>query len=164
MIKVPSKRASYFYAFVVSAFLLLSSIYLQMSAGLQPCPLCVLQRIAFILIAVLFLFGAVAKLRKIGNSVTAILASLSALLGIFLSGRQVWLQHTPNHADGTCAASLEYMLQVLPFDQVLKNIFQGSVECTQVGWRFLALSLAEWSLICFVIFMIFSIWQLRRKK
>lgn len=164
MKKFFSVRSSYFLAFLMSAGLLGYSIYLQMDGGLQPCPLCVLQRMTLILLGVLFLLGTLFKVKKIGNRIISSITCLLSMLGIAFSGRQVWLQFLP--ADSTsesCATSLDYMLKVLPFDQVLSKVFQGSVECTQVGWKFLFLSLAEWSLICFGIFFVFSVWQLIRK-
>lgn len=163
MMKCCSLRRSYFTAFIVGAVLLLFSIYLQVKAGLQPCALCFLQRGALIGITAIFLMGTIFNLKKLGQIIIGSLATLIAATGVILSGRQAWLQHLPKSTGETCAASLQYMLKVLPFDQVMQKIFQGSPECTQTGWVFLSLSLAEWSLICFVLFLIFSMWQTIRK-
>jgi len=161
---LPSLRSSYFLAFLVIASLFGYSIYLQMSGGFEPCPLCVLQRLTLILLGICFLLGGLFNVKKIGKFIIGSLSFLIALLGVLLSGRQVWLQLQPaGSSNETCAASLDYMIKVLPFDQVIHNIFQGAAECTQVGWRFLSFSLAEWSLLCFGIFLLFSFWQLIRK-
>jgi disulfide bond formation protein DsbB len=163
MIKCCSVRLSYFIACLLCVALMLFSIYLQVNAGLQPCALCVLQRGSLILLAAIFLLGASLKLKNVGRVLMGGLATLGSLLGVLLSSRQVWLQHLPSNSEETCAASLQYMLKVLPFDQVIKKIFHGSPECAQKGWMFLSFSLAEWSLACFVIFLIFSLWQTIRR-
>jgi disulfide bond formation protein DsbB len=163
MIKCCSLRISYFLAFLLTAALLLFSIYLQVDAGLQPCALCVLQRGSLIILVLIFLLGVSLKLKRFSQLLIGVLAILSSFLGIVLSGRQVWLQHLPSNSEETCAASLQYMLKVLPFDQVIQKIFHGSAECAQKGWTLLSFSIAEWSLVCFALFLVFSIWQTIRK-
>lgn len=164
MLERPSLRISYFIALMISAALLLFSIYLQFNAGFKPCALCVLQRGALILLAIIFLAGALFKVKGFGQFMIGTMASLIALLGVILSGRQTWVQHMPDNVNQACGASLQYMLKVLPFDQVVQKILQGSPECTEKGWMFMSLSLAEWSLGCFVLFLLFSIWQTTRKS
>jgi disulfide bond formation protein DsbB len=123
-----------------------------------------LQRITLALLGVVFFLGAVLNFKKIGQLFWGLLASVTALLGIVLAGRQVWLQHFPSSDTSGCEASLDYMLQIMPITQVLKKVFIGGAECSQVDWKLIGLSLAEWSLICFVVLFLFSFWQLCRKK
>ncbi len=79
------------------------------------------------------------------------------MLGIFLAGRQVWLQHFPSPDNSECGVSIQYLMQVLPMNQVLEKIFAGSTECSQRGWEFLHLNMAEWALIWFVGFFILTL-------
>jgi|SRR5579872_1251105 len=156
-----SPRVSYLIAFMVIAIMLGITLYLQNFEGFIPCPLCILQRIALGILGILFFVGFIFNPKKAGNIFLSILAGLFALSGAFLSGRQVWLQHFPDK-NADCGASLQYLIRALPVDQVLSKILHGTAECAQKGWEFLHLSLAEWSLICFVGFFIFCLLQIKR--
>lgn len=159
MIKMPSKRLTYFLGFIVIACLISSTFYLEKYAGFVPCPLCILQRLMLGLTGVAFFFGSLTSTRFWGW-----FATLSLCLGTFLAGRQVWLQHLPLNPNADCGVSLQFLLKVLPFDQALSRILQGSAECAQKGWEFLHLSLAEWSLGCFILLLLLSLFQLHRTR
>lgn len=151
-----SIRSTYLLGFVLASLLLFISIYLQFVDGILPCPLCAFQRATFGLLGVIFLIGIftykISILRFFMNG----LAILTAVLGIILAGRQIWLQHFPP-GNNECGVSLEYMLATFPINEVIKKIFfEGSAECTQRGWEFLYLNMAEWSLIWFVILFVLS--------
>lgn len=154
-----TSRLAYFLGFIVICGLLAFATYLQKVKGVNPCPLCIFQRFVFIALGAVFLLAAILNLKKIGNIIFSSVAYIIALVGILLAGRQVWLQHVPRSAGFDCAASLEYMMQSLPIKQVLEKVLMGTSECTLVDWQFLNLSLAEWSLICFCLFLFFSAWQ-----
>lgn len=157
-----SPRKLYLISFIFTAILLGITFYLQNFDGFIPCPLCILQRITLAMLGIIFFMGGIFQLKKIGNILLATLASVFALIGVLLSGRQVWLQHLPPDKNADCGASLQYLIHVLPFDQVISKVLQGTAECAQKGWEFLHLSLASWSLICFIGFFIFSLLQIKR--
>lgn len=157
-----SQRSAYFLGFLAVIALLGTVAYLQAFKGFEPCPLCILQRFALMLLGVVFFFGMLIKLKKPGHFFIGLLAFVFSTLGAFFAGRQVWLQHLPPNQNAGCGASLDYMLQVLPLREVLKKVLEGSTECSQVGLEFLHLSLAGWSLVCFCIFILMSLWQLCR--
>lgn len=154
-------RFTYIFGFVTIALLLGTSIYLQFYDGFIPCPLCTLQRIVFGLLGMLFLLGIFLPAKRIGYFLLNALISLTALLGALLAGRQIWLQHFPPSDGSECGVSLQYMLQVLPLNEVAKKIFQGTAECTQIGWQFLHLNMAEWSLIWFVGFLFLGLFLVK---
>ncbi len=157
-----SYRLMNFYAFLCVIVMFGVAFYLQFWKGIAPCPLCVLQRVTMALIGIVLLVGSVFALKKCGRYfLNAILLLLSSG-GIFLAGRQVWLQHLPPDKSADCGVSLQYMWNVLPLDQVLMKILQGTAECSLVDWSFLGLSLAEWSLFWFIVFAVFSLWQIAR--
>jgi disulfide bond formation protein DsbB len=151
-----SSRFTYFTALVVVSIMIGITFYLQIYAHVNPCPLCILQRFALVGLGVIFFSGALLRLERSGKLTIAALAYLFALIGALLAARQVWIQHLPPSASPDCGASLEYMLQVLPLLQVLQHILSGSAECSLVDWRFLNLSLAEWSLVSFCGFLFFT--------
>ncbi len=159
---MPSERSTYFLGFIFSVLLLGITFYIQRFDGFTPCPLCILQRFALISFSGFFFLGFVFGRQKFVSLFMSIFASLVSLIGILLSGRQVWLQHLPASRHEDCGASLSYLIQALPFDQVIVKIMQGTAECSKKGWDFLHLSLAEWSLIVFVILFLSSLWQVKR--
>ena len=156
-----STRFHYFLGLVIICLLLGFSFYLQ-AHGMVPCALCLLQRIVLAILGFIFLIGALSKFKCIGQSILAIVTLIIAAIGVFLSGRQAWLQHFPSHQTGECAASLQYMMQALPLNEVLVKVLQGSAECADRVWSLLGLSLAEWSLACFVVIFLFGFYQLYR--
>jgi len=124
------------------------ALYTQYVGGLEPCPLCMTQRFFYVLTA---LFAIVAALHGQGLRIYAALVGLSALGGAGVAARQVWLQHLPPDQVPACGPSLEFMLQTLPFGQVLMRLFKGDGNCAVVDWRLLGMSMAEWSLLWFLL-------------
>jgi len=124
--------------------------YLQFYKGLEPCPLCIFQRIAYMAIVLISFGGLLHAPALTGTRIYSSLIALSALAGAGIAGRQVWLQHLPADKIPECGPGLEYMLEVFSFGETLRNVFTGSGECAEIAWSFLSLSIAEWSLICFL--------------
>jgi len=124
------------------------ALYTQYVGGLEPCPLCMTQRFFYVLTA---LFAIAAALHGHGLRIYAALVGLSALGGAGVAARQVWLQHLPPDQVPACGPSLEFMLQTLPFGQVLMRLFKGDGNCAVVDWRLLGMSMAEWSLLWFLL-------------
>lgn len=157
-----SIRLTYLIGLLLTCLLLFISIYLQMYDGFIPCPLCTLQRICFIILGIWFLFGIFIHKSQLGRVFINSLAVLTSAMGCALAGRQIWLQHFPNANANECGVSLQYMMKVLSFNELVQKIFTGSAECTQLGWEFLSLSMAEWSLVWFIFFLGLSVWLLRK--
>jgi disulfide bond formation protein DsbB len=156
-----SSRKANLLALLIVILLLGVTYYLQHYAGFVPCPLCMLQRFAMMGLGLIFLIGTIFYFQRTGRIILSVLSYLYALAGVVLAGRQVWLQHLPPAASSgsDCGASLEYMMQALPLSQVMNKVFSGSSECSLVDWRFLHLSLAEWALISFLGFLLFTACQ-----
>ncbi len=161
---LPSFRKTYLFGFLVIACLLSLAWYLQTHDGIEPCPLCILQRVALAILGVFFFLGALIPFKKCGRFFISLFAIIFALLGTLIAGRQVWLQHLPASQNSDCGASLEYMLHVLPVHTVLEKVLTGSAECSRIDWQFLNLSLAEWSFICFIGLLMLSILPKRTSK
>lgn len=158
-IKIPSIRLIYGLGFLLIALLLGITFYLQKQGNITPCPLCILQRFSFALLGLTFFFGAMARYKKITGMIIGIFASLLSLSGVLLAGRQVWLQHLPANLNEDCGVSFQYLMQALPFQEVVKKVLQGTAECSHVGAHFLYLSFAEWSLLWFIYFLFVSLYQ-----
>lgn len=152
-----SKRLIYGLCFLLVAMLLLLSVYLQFFQGIIPCALCTLQRIAFAIIGILFLLGFLVHKQFLGRVIIDFFAICFSFIGALLAARQIYMQHFPMANSSECAASLKYMVETFPINQVLQKIlFEGSVECSVRGFEFLHLNMAEWSLVWFMIFFLIA--------
>ena len=137
-------RALYLIAAAVCALLIGAAMYLQFHDNLEPCPLCILQRYAYVLVGALALLAAL--LPALLGRIVASLGVLAALAGAGVGVWHVWLQlHPP--AVSACGPSLEYLVGNLPLGRALPRIFQGYADCTNVDWTFLHLSIPAWSVI-----------------
>lgn len=161
------KRTVYFIGFFICAALLISAYYFQYARGIAPCPLCIMQRIAFFLIGLTFLLAFIHNPNNKKIQFRYLLALLVFILfGLIIAMRQVYLQHLPIGSVSACTPGLNFMLQNFPIHETLRLLFYGGGDCAIVHWRFIGLSMAEWALICFSGFLIAAIYCLikRNKK
>jgi len=130
-------------------------LYLQHVAGLEPCPMCIVQRYALILVAVVAGITAFASRKPLlvaGSGLMALLASL----GAFVAARQSFLQWYPP-PEASCGRDLYGMIETFPLKRVIPMIFKGSGDCTKIDWTFLGLSIANWSFVAFVSFALLGL-------
>ena len=146
--------------FASCVVLMAAALWLQHVDGLEPCPLCILQRGAVIALGVLMLVGAIHDPGLAARRVYGMLIAAVAVAGAAVAGRHVWLQSLPPGEAPACGPGLEYMLGAFPPTQVLEMVLRGSGECAEVQWTFLSLSIPEWTLLLFVLFAVFGLWLL----
>jgi disulfide bond formation protein DsbB len=151
-------RIFFIAVFTICVSLLIFGLYLEHNQGLEPCPLCIFQRIAYISIMLIALVGAIHNPRNSLQIVYKFLIIVAAITGVSVAGRQTWLQHLPSELVPECGPGFDYMLNVFPLGEAIKMIFTGSGECAEVKWRFIGLSIAEWSLIIFVGIFTFNLY------
>lgn len=162
-----NSRKFFIAVFTICVGLLIFGLYLEHVQGLEACPLCIFQRIAYTAIIFIALIGAIHNPRNLLQNIYKLLMVISSITGAAIAGRQIWLQHLPPELVPECGPGLDYMFNVFPFREALKMIFTGSGECAEVKWRFIGLSIAEWSLIMFIgifIATILSIYTSRYKN
>jgi disulfide bond formation protein DsbB len=127
--------------------LLAFGLYLQHVVGLEPCPMCIVQRYAMVLVALVAGFAATRSGR--GTLLTSsLLLVLISGLGAFVAARQSWLQWYPPEVL-SCGRDLYGMIENFPLQRVVPMIFKGSGDCSAVDWTFLGGSIANWSFLCF---------------
>jgi len=151
-------RLGYAAGFLVCTGLIAFALYLQHFQGQDPCPLCIVQRVAYIVLGAIFLVAAVHGPARTGATVYGGLLVLVAALGGAVAARHVWLQHLPKDRIPECGPGLEYMLRKYPPPQALEKLLAGSGECAESGWSFLGLSIAEWSLAWLILLAAFAIY------
>ena len=150
-------RLGYGAGFAACFALIAFAYYLQYVEYQEPCPLCILQRVAFFGLGAVFLIAALHGPGKAGSALYSGLAVLVAAGGAAIATRHVWLQHLPKDRVPECGPGLEYMLRKFPLSQALEKILSGSGECAETGWRFLGLTIADWSLLWFVLLGAFAV-------
>lgn len=144
-----------FLAVLLSCLVLLGfGLYLQHGVGLEPCPLCILQRMAFVAIGITALLAFLHNPRGIGRRIYGLLLVLISLAGAAVAGRNLWLQSLPPDQVPECGPGLDYMLEAFPLSKALPMIFQGSGECAKVDWTMLGLAIPAWAMIWYVLFLI----------
>jgi len=147
-----SFRSQCLLGFALCAGLVGFAILSQFQWGLQPCPLCIFQRIAFAALgAVLLVAGLHAPSGATGRRAYGVLALLPALAGIGIATRHVWLTHLPADQVPSCGPPLSFMMESSPLTDVIRKVLTGSGECATVDWTFLGLSMPAWSLLWFVL-------------
>ena len=159
-----NKRIAYLLGALICAALLGFGLYLQHVEGLEPCPLCVFQRVAFIALGLVFVVAALHGPGKTGAAVYALLGGLFALTGAGIAARHVWLQSLPPDQVPACGPGLSYMLEQYAVTRMLAKVLSGSGECAEAGWRFLGLTIPGWSLLWFVLLGIALVWLAMRSR
>ncbi len=131
----------------VCAALLAFGLYLQHVVGLEPCPMCIVQRYALVLIAILAAVTAASAKKGIQIGGATLLVMLAGFGG-FVAARQSWLQWYPPEVV-SCGRDFYGMIETFPLQRAIPMIFKGSGDCTKVDWTFLGGSIANWSFLCF---------------
>ena len=128
-------------------------LYLQHGLHLEPCPLCILQRMAFIGIGLTALLAYLFNPRGVGRMFFGLLIALFSAAGAAVAARNLWLQHLPPDKVPECGPGLEYLMDTFPLAKALPMVLQGSGECAKVEWTMLGLSIPAWALGWFLVFL-----------
>jgi protein dithiol:quinone oxidoreductase len=141
------------------------ALFVQFHELLEPCPLCIFQRVAVVGLGVLLLLAAAipARWRILGN-VSALLIALVGLAGMGVSARHLYIQSQPEGTVAACGASLDYMLEVFPLTDVLRKVLTGSGECARIDWELFGLSMPGWVLICVLLLTVLGVLATWRPK
>ena len=156
---------------VVSGFLFLASVigmafalYLEHVQGLEPCPLCVFQRLGLIGLGLISLIALLHNPKSNGMKRGYAFLSLAAISwSAGVAARHVWLQNLPKDQVPSCGPGLDYWVETLPLKSIFEQVLKGSGECALVDWSFLGQSLPVWSLAFFSVLALVCLWQLFRK-
>jgi protein dithiol:quinone oxidoreductase len=151
-------RLGYLLGFLICAGLIGFALYLQYYKYEEPCPLCMFQRVAYMVLGVVFLVAALHGPARTGAKVYGVLLLLVAAIGAAIAVRHVWLQNLPKHLVPECGPDLAYMMKRFPFFEVLGKVLAGSGQCAEVGWTFLGLSIAGWSLTWFLLLGLLAVY------
>jgi disulfide bond formation protein DsbB len=129
--------------------MMIFALYAQHGLLLEPCPLCIFQRVAVMALGVIFLVAALHAPVTAATYIYALLIGLAAMGGAGVAGRHVWLQNLPPDKVPACGPGLDFMLDAFPLAEVLQMVLSGSGECAEVSWSLLGLSMPAWLLVAF---------------
>ncbi len=150
--------------FLICGLGLLFAGYAQFYLKLEPCPLCIFQRLALLALGVAFLAALIHHPLGWGAKIYGTLIGLIAGIGAGVATRHVWLQHLPPEETPRCGPGLDYMLQTLPLSETLREVLTGAGECARVDWTLLGASMPEWTLLLFIglgVAGVIGNWRLR---
>ena len=159
MATLPNKRILNFIGAAICASMMGFALYAQYVLYLEPCPLCILQRVAVILLGLLFLLAALHNPFQPATRIYAVLLGIVASAGVAVAAWQVRLQHLPADEVPSCGPGLEYMVDNFPLQDVLGMIFKGSGECAEVAWRLLGLSMPAWVIVALLGLTAAGVWN-----
>lgn len=157
-------RAWFMLVVVAVACLLGYAYYVQYQLFLEPCPLCILQRVAFFAMACFALLAVIHNPAAKGQRVYGGLVIIAGFMGCLISGRHLWLQSLPADEVPECGPGLGYMLETFPLAEVWQALLHGSGSCATVDWTFIGLSMPAWTLVCYVVLMLGTLISITRKR
>jgi protein dithiol:quinone oxidoreductase len=157
-------RRGNLFGFLACVGLLAYAYYAQFVMHLEPCPLCIFQRVGVFALGVMFLLAALHDPGTIGRRVYAVLIDLAALATVAVALRHLYIQSMPPGAVPNCGADLDYMLKIFSLSEVLVKVLTGSGECAKITWQFLGLAMPGWVLISAAVLGGWGLWvNLRRQ-
>jgi disulfide bond formation protein DsbB len=161
-----SFRAQFALGAFLCAAMLGYALYVQHGMFMMPCPLCILQRIAFAAMGVFFMLGALVGPRPPWvRKTSALLVALSAAVGAGIAIWHLRLQNLPPSEVPSCSGmDLGYMLDAFPLQTVIAKVFTGSGECAVVDWTFLGISMPGWTLAWYLILGVAALWAGFRRR
>ena len=139
---------------LVIASMLFAIYYLEGVLFLEPCPLCMVDRAILVVIATVCLIALVHNSSGVMRRVYTSIATLFSGLGIAVAARHIWLQGLPPDQVPECGPDLNYMLEVFPLGDVIKRVLTGSGQCAEVSWTFLGMTIAQQTLLLFIVLSI----------
>lgn len=157
-------RTGFLLIFLACAALMGFGFYLEYVKGLEPCVLCMIQRLFFVLTGAFAFLAFLHNPQGIGVRIYAVFTALFSILGACIAGRQIWLQHLPADKVPECGPDLFFMLEVYPLTEALMTALKGTGDCAKVAWTFLGLSIPEWAIILFTGMAILSLLMLFQRK
>ena len=147
---VLTARSWFLLGFIACFSMIMAALWFQYVEGLEPCPLCISQRIMIIAMGLVFIIAALHNPAQTGRRVYAVVGCVMALLGAGVSARHVWIQNLPPEKVPECGPGLAYVFEYFPFIDTLKLLLSGTGECAEVLWTLFGLSMPAWTLIAFI--------------
>lgn len=151
-----SSRSLFLFGFLFCTLMLTVAGYFQFVDHLEPCPLCILQRLFTLLVGGVMLLAVLHNPDKVGVRIYGLLAGLVALIGASISARHLWLQNLPADQVPSCGPGLNFIVENFPLNEALNMVLRGSGECAEVLWTFMGISIPGWTLAAFSLLAVLA--------
>ena len=151
--------------FLFCVLLIAYALYTQYVLGLEPCPLCILQRVAVIALGLSFLLMALRPpQRRQSKFFASLLLTIISSAGVGIAARHVWLQNLPPDKVPGCGPGLDFMMANFPLSEVFQMVFSGSGECAEISWSFAFLSMPAWVIIWLIFLGSYGVWTIHQGR
>jgi disulfide bond formation protein DsbB len=161
---IPNIRQTNILIFFGCVGLILTALVMQYFFEMNPCPLCITQRVFIIIVGMLALIAAIHNSASLGRRIYALLSIISCVIGGSVSLRHIWLQNLPDDLVPACGPSLSYMFESFPISQAINLLMQGDGNCADVVFSFLGLSIPGWTAVAYAYLIGICLWQLLRRE
>jgi disulfide bond formation protein DsbB len=156
---LPAPRLVFLGLFLFTAGLMAFGYYLQYVVGLEPCPLCMTQRVFIVASGLVCLFAAALGARSGVRRAAGVLVPLLCVAGSGFAGRHLWLQSLPEEQVPACGPSVDYLLDNFPLLEALEILLRGNGNCAEVDWALLGISIPGWTLLAFIGIGVAAAWN-----
>jgi disulfide bond formation protein DsbB len=155
--RIVAGRTGYFLGFAASFGLVAFALYIQTRDQLEPCPLCISQRIAFMVLGTAFLAAMLHNPAGLWRKLHGGLQFVIAAVGAGIAMRHIWIQTHPEEVMSECGAGFDYLFDRFPMQKAMQLIFQGTGECSAIDWKLLGFTIPELSLLAFILLGVYAI-------
>lgn len=156
-------RLPFLIGFLACAAAMGGALYFQHVLGLEPCPLCIFQRIAIIVLGVIFFIGLLHNPSGILRRIYGTVLSIATLAGLGIAVRHLWLQYG-THEELGCGPGLDYMLETMPMQEVIQDVLKGTGDCGEIVWSLFGISIPGWTALLLLALLALSIAILFRSR
>ena len=150
-------------AFSSIVLMIIAIVYFENILKLEPCYLCMTQRVFVVAIGIICALAVVHNPRQLGQRVYAALSIVFVIMGIYFSGKQLWLQSLPKDQVPSCGLPVEYLLENFSITEIFTKLLHGDGNCAELKWQLLGLSIPGWVMVSFIVFGVLGIVQFLRK-
>ena len=156
---VTSFKQANFLGAIIAFIMIISALAIQLTFNLEPCPLCITQRIIFIVIGALFILFALLPSNNAYIKLSHLISILAAgLVGVIFSIRHILIQAKIIEIPAECGIDLDYMFENFPFTEAVNLLFKGTGDCSQIDWTFFGITLPQMALLGYIFFITYTIY------
>ena len=154
-------RSGYLLGFIACFGVVGLALVIQVQNILEPCPLCISQRMVFMGLGILFFIQAWMVKKHWSNKLLTALQVLTALGGAGVAIRHWWLQAHKEEVFADCGVGFDYMFENFPLKKALTLVFRGTGDCAAIDWTFAGLTLPQLGLMSFMVATVYAVWLYR---
>lgn len=152
-----SHKQAHLFAFFAAYFLVALALIIQKKFNLDPCPLCITQRIIFMVLGLFFLINAFIKPTYLMRILSLVVLSITSIIGMVFSFKHILIQSKAIDVPNECGVDLNYMFENFPFSKALNLLFKGTGDCSHIDWTLLSLTIPQWAFIGFISFFVYTV-------